>query len=98
MFFSRRVGWDSDVRGGGRLTGQAGPFSIGVMSLRTGESGVGDGLVPAAWNSVARIRGDVGGRTSLGAIATAQETTQGHNRVAGVDFTTRFWGSSSLLL
>ena len=98
VFFSRRVGLDSDVLGGGRLTGQAGPFSIGVMSLRTGESGVGDGLVPAAWNSVARIRGDGGGRTSLGAIATAQETTQGHNRVAGVDFTTRFWSSSSLLL
>lgn len=37
-------------------------------------------------------------RTTLGGIVTSKETAGGHNRVAGVDFLTRFWSSSSLFL
>ncbi|MDH3224315.1 MAG: carbohydrate binding family 9 domain-containing protein, partial [Gemmatimonadota bacterium] len=35
VFFSRRVGITNDIVGGGRLTGQAGPISIGALSLFT---------------------------------------------------------------
>ncbi|MDA0327578.1 MAG: DUF5916 domain-containing protein [Gemmatimonadetes bacterium] len=98
VFFSRRVGLDADIVGGSRVTGQVGPISVGAMSLRTGEGGPGTSPVPAAWNSVARFRGAIMPRTSLGGIATSKETIDGHNRVAGADFETRFWSSSSVLL
>ena len=41
VFFSRRIGIDNDIAGGARLTGQAGPLSIGALSLWT-EDAQGD--------------------------------------------------------
>ena len=34
VFFIRRIGLTNDIIGGGRLTGQAGPFSIGLLNAR----------------------------------------------------------------
>jgi hypothetical protein len=104
-FFTRQVGLDADIVGGGRLTGQSGPISIGAMSLRTDDA-LPDGVmdpddpdaVPAAWNSVARVQAALLPRTTLGGIVTSKETDRGHNRVYGGDLETRFWSSSSLLL
>ncbi|MEC7386835.1 MAG: DUF5916 domain-containing protein, partial [Gemmatimonadota bacterium] len=104
VFFSRRVGLDSDIVGGGRFTGQAGPISIGAMSLRTSDisdpGSVGNplDLSSGAWNSVTRVRGNVLPRTTVGGIVTSKEAVAGHNRVAGADLQSRFWSSSSLLL
>ncbi len=103
VFFSRQIGLDTDVVGGGRVTGQAGAISIGALSLRTDEAVLSDeadsvSRVPAAWNSVVRVRGDVGPRTSVGGIFTSQETSAGYNRVAGGDVVARFWSSSSFFL
>ena len=95
VFFSRRVGLETDILGGGRLTGQVGKFSIGTMSLRTGALDESGAMTPAAWNNVARIRGDLRPRTTLGGIATSLDTDVGYNRVAGIDFDSRFWSSSS---
>ena len=101
VFFSRRVGLDADILGGGRLTGQTGPISIGAMSLRTrGVSApgtVGDSI-PGAWSSVARVRGNVLPGMTIGGIVTSKETETGHNRVAGADLESRFWSSSSFRL
>jgi hypothetical protein len=104
-FFSRRVGLDSDVVGGGRLTGQTGPISLGAMSLRTDDALLEAATpsnppdtVPAAWNSVVRLQGSVLPRTTVGGIFTSQDTQLGYNRVAGGDVEARFWSSSSLLL
>jgi hypothetical protein len=47
---------------------------------------------------VARIQGDLRPRTTVGGIVTSKDTGGRHNRVAGADFVTRFWSSSSLLL
>ena len=102
VFFSRRVGLESDIRGGARLTGQAGPFSIGALALRTGGTlpdsgaGTGDSEVPAAWNSVLRLQANLRERTTAGVIATSLDRAGGgSNRVAGADFHTRFWSSSA---
>ena len=91
-FFSRRIGIDNDILGGGRLTGQAGPFSIGLLNLQTRDA-VG---IPGANNSVARVRVDVLARTTLGGIFTNIQNGEGHNRVVGGDVAVRFWNSSSL--
>ena len=98
VFFSRRVGLEGNIRGGGRLTGQAGPISIGALALRTEGSPAGDGG-GAAWNSVVRLQANLRERTTVGAIATSLDGADGRtNRVAGADFATRFWSSSALRL
>jgi len=104
VFFSRRVGLDADILGGGRFTGQAGPISIGAMSLRTAGINVPGSVSDTpntragAWNSVTRVRGNVLPRMTVGGIVTSKETVAGHNRVAGADLQSRFWSSSSFLL
>lgn len=97
VFFSRRVGRTNDIIGGGRLTGQLGPLSIGVLSLQTDDLMDGPSVMaPGANNSVLRLRADVMPRTTLGGIFTSLQNGDGHNRVAGLDTQVRFWNSSSL--
>lgn len=99
VFFSRRIGLDQPIIGGGRLTGQVGKMSVGVLSLRTGEVELGeDSFAPGAWSSVARVRADVLPRTTVGGIVTSYDSGTGNSRAAGADFLTRFWGSSSLFV
>ena len=99
VFFSRRVGIDGNILGGGRLTGQAGPISIGALTLRTDDSGSGGKAGAAAWNSVVRLQADLGERTTVGGILTSLDRSGGGaNRVAGADFAARFWSSSELRL
>jgi len=94
VFFSRRLGIDNDIVGGGRLTGQAGPFSIGAMSLQTADA---DG-VPGANNSVIRVRADVLPRATVGGIFTNVQNSDVAGRTAGVDGRLRFFSSSSVQL
>jgi hypothetical protein len=92
LFFSRRIGLTNDVVGGGRLTGQAGRFSIGFLSLQTEDD---DALgIPGANNTVLRLRGDVGPRATVGGIVTSLQSSGSSNRVAGVDLRYRFFSSS----
>ena len=97
IFFSRRIGIANEIIGGGRLTGQTGPISIGFLSLQTEDAEVGDEQVlRGANNSVVRLRADVAPRTTVGAIFTNLENAEAHNRVAGADVSARFGGGSSL--
>jgi hypothetical protein len=98
LFFSRTVGLTNPIRGGGRLTGQVGPVSVGALSLRTEDVDADGTVQPGAWNSVARIRADVLPRTTVGGMVTSLERADGHNRAAGVDAEARFWGSSGILI
>ncbi len=95
VFFSRRVGLQGNIAGGGRLTGQAGPLSIGAMGLRTRRYSRDAVELPAAWTSVVRLRTDLRPRTTLGGIITSMDHENGWDRTAGVDFSSRFWSSSA---
>ena len=92
VFFSRRIGLEDDILGGGRLTGQAGPISVGALALRS-ESRMPE-AEGGAWNSVVRLQANLHERTTVGAIATSLDREGGASRTAGADFVTRFWGSS----
>lgn len=94
VFFSRRIGLDNDIIGGGRLTGQAGPFSVGFLSLQTDDNT--DTGIAGANNTVLRLRGDVGNRATAGGIFTNYQNSETFNRAAGLDFRYRFLTSSSL--
>lgn len=98
LFFSRTIGLANPIQGGGRLTGEVGPFSVGALALRTEDATVDGEARPGAWSSVARVRADLLPRTTVGGIVTSLDRAGGHNRAAGVDAEARFWGSSSLLL
>ena len=100
VFFSRRIGIDNEIIGGGRVTGQQGPWSIGILDLQTqnarsedeDETDEGRG----ANNFVGRVRRDLGRRGSVGAIFTNLQNDTLGDRVAGVDFEQRFLASSSV--
>ena len=92
VFFSRRIGLEDDILGGGRLTGQAGPISVGALALRT-ESRLPEEDA-GAWNSVVRLQANLHERTTVGVIGTSLDADGSSDRTAGADFVTRFWGSS----
>jgi hypothetical protein len=91
VFFSRRIGLENPILGGGRLTGQVGRMSLGVLNLQTGD----DAGAPGGNNSVARIRADLGPRTSVGGLVTNLQGSGVGSRSAGADAQFRFLGSSS---
>jgi len=93
VFFSRRIGLTNDIIGGGRLTGQAGPFSIAFLNLQTRDNAADE--IPGANNTVLRLRGDVGPRATVGGIITNYQNSGTYNRAAGLDFRYRFLSSSS---
>ncbi len=95
-FFSRRIGLDENILAGARLTGQAGPLSIGLLNIETG-GGMGDLFGSnSSNNTVARVRANVLPRTTTGAIFTNLQTDSTFNRALGVDAEARFWSNSGV--
>ena len=92
VFFSRRIGLENPILGGGRLTGQVGRLSVGLLNLQTGREGEAEG----ANNAVARVRADLGPRTTVGGLVTNLAGAGADQRSAGGDLQFRFLGSSSL--
>jgi hypothetical protein len=90
MFFSRRIGLHEGVtvpvQAGGRLMGKAGPYNVGVLSIRT--DALPTASVSAARSSVVRVKRDILSRSSVGVIATERSpgsTNPGDNYVFGAD-------------
>jgi len=99
LFFSRRIGLTDagdpiPIAAGGRLTGRAGAYGVGVLTVQTEASGgqAGDNY------TVLRGRRDVFGTSDVGAIfLSRQSTTAGdYNRVYGLDANFRFFRALSL--
>ena len=95
IFFSRRIGIDESgvqvpIDGGLRLSGKAGQFNIGLLSMQTRKV---SGLTPANNFSAARVSREFGRRSSLGGIAVSRQATSSrfsldrpsYNRTMGVD-------------
>jgi hypothetical protein len=90
LFYSRRIGLDQGrivpINAGGRLTGQAGPYSIGVINIQSG--GDEQRNVPGANFSVGRLRRDVLRKSAVGALFTHRSRLAsggGDNTAVGVD-------------
>jgi hypothetical protein len=96
MFFSRRIGLSNGqsvpVVAGGRVTGKAGPFDVGVLTIRTDEKPAA-GAVPTTFSAV-RVRRNILRRSSVGAIATGRwpaVSGTSESGAAGVDAYLRFF-------
>jgi hypothetical protein len=95
LFFSRRIGLVTDQAGttrsvpivaGGRLTGKSGPFSLGLLHIRTGDAPA-FGAVTTDF-SVLRVKRDILRRSTVGFIATRRAPAVdggGDNYAFGVD-------------
>jgi len=104
-FFSRRIGLTDDgelvpILGGGRLTGRAGRYSIGIMSMQTDEFRTSPDeddeeeseLVPGTNFSMIRIKRDIFSKSDIGAIAINKELGGPEfNRTYGVDANLNFF-------
>lgn len=101
-FFSRRIGISQGqlvpILGGARLTGRAGHYRLGLLSMQADEFGT----TPAANFTVARLRRDIFQNSDVGAIVINKQTEDGDfNRTFGVDANFIFFGNldiSSYLL
>jgi hypothetical protein len=90
LFYSRSIGLQGGravpILGGGRLTGKVGSFDVGFMSIQTDDEGsVG---AESTNFSVARLRRDIFGRSSVGALfqnRSRSTTGQGSNQAWGID-------------
>jgi hypothetical protein len=104
-FFSRRIGLDDrgapqPIDAGAKLTGQAGAFDVGVLQVRTAESGrrLGEDV------SVVRVRRRAFEQSYVGGIYTrrsARARGDVDRQTAGLDFelaTARFRGNQNLEL
>jgi Domain of unknown function (DUF5916)/Carbohydrate family 9 binding domain-like len=100
LFFSRRIGLSGSgeqqsLYGGARLTGRAGRFGIGAITMQS-EPFAGQ---PANNYTVARLRRDVFSSSDVGAIFLSREpsgASTDFNRVFGVDANFRFFRSLSI--
>ncbi len=90
IFFSRRIGLSEGqaipILGGGRLTGRAGPYTIGALNIQTdGDRAVG---VDATNFSVFRLKRNIFRRSTIGVIGTNRSPAldgDDSNHVFGVD-------------
>ena len=72
LFFSRRIGIGDagqsiPIMGGGRVSGKAGRFNVGLLNMQTSDF---DDTVASTNFSVARVSRDLPNRSSIGAIVT----------------------------
>ncbi|MDH3206035.1 MAG: carbohydrate binding family 9 domain-containing protein [Gemmatimonadota bacterium] len=96
LFFSRRIGISADgrqvpIKGGARLTGQAGGLVVGGMFMRTDAFGG----APGNDYGVFRIRKNVLRGSDVGAIVMMRDAVDdesSYNRVYGLDTYIRFPG------
>ena len=101
LFYSRRIGLNQGrvvpLNLGGRLTGRAGRYSIGIVSARAGdEDRTLPSAAPATTFSVGRFKRDILRRSSVGLIATHRSAAQngvGQNLAYGADGTFAFFDS-----
>lgn len=90
MFFSRRIGLEGGdevpILAGGRLTGRAGAYSIGLLNITTDEVLAGE--VPQTNFSVVRLKRDILARSNIGLIGTYRTENldgTGANSLFGAD-------------
>jgi hypothetical protein len=95
LFFSRRIGLSPagaavPIVAGARLTGKAGGFSVGALTVQT-ESATNS---PATNYSVLRLRRNIFGASDMGAMVMSRQNTTDSgdfNRVYGVDANIRLY-------
>lgn len=98
LFQSRRIGLTTDGRpisilGGGRMTGRAGPYELGLMNMQTDEFEATT-TTPAENFTAARLKRNIFGKSDVGAMLLNRQATSGggaYNRTWGADANIRLF-------
>lgn len=77
LFYSRRIGAASDIKGGGKLTGKIGPYSVGLLGVSTGNWGGGSETSTEEFFTVARVQRDIFHSSNLGMMFVDREANFG---------------------
>ncbi|HLV00733.1 MAG TPA: DUF5916 domain-containing protein [Acidobacteriota bacterium] len=95
MFYSRRIGLTegrpTPLAASGKVSGRVGPYSLGFLSVQTDatqlvDSGTPVETEPSTNYSVLRVKRDLLTNSSMGAILTSKQQTDGnYQRLVGVD-------------
>ena len=90
LFYTRRIGLvDGEqvpIIGGGRLTGRAGPYALGVMNISTEAESLTNRDVDNANFTVLRLKRNVLRNSNVGVlVANSQDGISDYNRAVGVD-------------
>ena len=101
MFYSRRIGLNNGrevpIRGGGRLVGQVGRFTVGAINIESGQDDLAK-AEPTNFTAV-RLKRDILRRSSIGAIVTDRsrlQTGTGGSQTFGVDANFGFFTNLSM--
>ncbi len=95
LFFSRRIGISEEgdpvpLEWGARLAGKASRWSLGLIQAHTGSLSTAEETVLDTDWTVARVKREVGRRSSVGALVTRKEAGAGGASTGyGVDWTVR---------
>ena len=102
LFYSRRIGLDNDtvapIYGGARMTGKAGAFDVGALSIQTEDSLEAE--TQSTNFTVLRIKRDILRRSSVGGIFTNRSVSlegPGSSQTYGVDGTFSFYDDINLV-
>jgi hypothetical protein len=102
LFFSRRIGLSGaqavPIDVGGRLTGKAGRYSVGLLQIQTGESAAAG--VPSMNFGVVRLKRDILRRSYIGLIGTrraASGTADGADLAFGLDAGLSFFENLNII-
>ena len=90
LFYSRRIGLSGSrevpIQAGGRLTGRIGPYSIGVLDIRSDDEPMSG--TRATNFTVARLKRDILRRSTVGLLFTGRSVAEsgiGSNQTYGID-------------
>ena len=96
LFYSRRIGLNAGrqipIRGGGRVTGRSGRYSVGLLNIESGRDP--DSATPATHFTVALVQRDILRKSTIGAIFTGRSLDPrggGRNAAYGVDASLAFY-------
>ena len=98
LFYSRRIGLEEGraipIIGGGKITGKAGPYGIGMLNVVTNEfydESDPDEIIDLsrAYYSVLRLTRDIFSGSRIGLIGINKQDADTYNRASGLDFTYR---------
>jgi hypothetical protein len=101
LFYSRRIGFEQGhtvpIAAGGRITGRAGRFSLGLLNIESQDDAV-SGASKTNF-SVARLKSDILRRSSIGVLFTGRsvgEAGAGANQAYGADGSFAFFDNLSI--
>ncbi|MGE3578298.1 MAG: DUF5916 domain-containing protein [Vicinamibacterales bacterium] len=101
LFYSRRIGLEGGlavpVRGGGRLTGRVGRFSLGALNIQSDDAP--ERGVRASNFTVLRLKRDILRKSSVGVMLTSRSALQpglGRNEAFGADASMGFFDNMFL--